>query len=183
MTEDPLGWLKGHKNLGVILREEAWDLVKTSPAQAWARRAEQWAREVKAKVGGWSKVDLLDLEVLDEIPFLTLRTDHVWYEARPTPGIITTSTGPGRPGNNPLSRHVALVKKTKAIIKRWEVNPPRKHKYQLWCEEIQDRTANGASGTIRDAAVFIGKRDSIPWETIEHGARDYLRWPKRFAPK
>ena len=87
MTDNPVAWLKGHINEGVHLREAAWDLTEEAAGDAWARCAKQWERELKAKVGGWSKADLDDLEVLDEIPFLDLRLAHVWYTARPAPSI------------------------------------------------------------------------------------------------
>ncbi len=127
MADGPVTWISGHIQVGVDLREECWSIRAKAEAEAWHKRELQWAKEAVEGVEALSRRDVARLEALDDIRPLVLPKGHPWYEP-PVRGMAISSTGVGRPGNNPLSCHIRRIKELKEIEKEWRVALPSRPK-------------------------------------------------------
>ncbi len=123
MADDPVTWISGHIQAGVDLREECWSIRAKAKAEAWHKRELQWAKEAVEGVEARSPRDVARLEALDDIRLLALPKEHPWYEP-PVRGMAISSTGPGRPGNDPLSCHIRRIEELQKIEKEWRVALP-----------------------------------------------------------
>ena len=123
MADDPVTWISGHIRAGIDLREECWSIRAKAEAEAWHKRELQWAKEALEGVAARSRRDVARVEVVDQIDVPTLPPGHPWWEA-PTGGIGVSSTGVGRPGNNPFSCHVARINVLNKIGEEWRVALP-----------------------------------------------------------
>lgn len=127
MADDPVEWLEGMKAAGVILREESRDLWIDEAGASWEQRALLWATELYRGVAARNLRDAHRIHVINEFPPFELPPEHIWYDARAL-GMTMTATGESMPGNNPASRHAALVKRVEQIITEWRQALPSKPK-------------------------------------------------------
>ena len=127
MADDPVDWLEGHIVAGVHLREAAWNLRTAQAGGAWCHDAEAWRTELRDGIAARSPRDAHRIDVANKFPPLDLPPWHVWYEPVYV-GIAITSTGLGRPGNNPMSRHTAFVERAEEIVKEWRDELPSQPK-------------------------------------------------------
>lgn len=128
MREDPVEWLAGQWQVGVNLREEGWALWTQDKANAWEMQAVKWAHELQAGIATRRRRDVARVKTLDHIPALDLPLDHPWHDSNIPRWPYMTATGEGRLGNNPLSRHEALVDQVKKILAEWEARLPKSPK-------------------------------------------------------
>ena len=127
MADDPVDWLEGHIVAGVHLREAAWNLRTAQAGGAWCHDAEAWRTELRDGIAARSPRDAHRIDVANKFPPLDLPPWHVWYEPVYV-GIAITSTGLGRPGNNPMSRHAAFVERAEEIVREWRDELPSQPK-------------------------------------------------------
>lgn len=127
MADDSLKWIAGHIQSGVNLREEVWPLRTHEEADAWKVREQRWAKEARDGIAARKPSDVARVETLDEIYPLALPVGHPWAEP-PILGMAVSSTGVGRPGNNPLSCHAARIKEMKKIESEWRDALPQRPK-------------------------------------------------------
>ena len=125
MAEDPVDWLGGHIVAGVHLREAAWELRTAQAGEAWRRDAEAWRVTLRKGIAARNQRDVHKIDAVNKFPPLDLPLWHVWYEPEAV-GIAVTSTGTGRPGNNPMSRHAALIERAEEIEDQWREAVPSK---------------------------------------------------------
>ena len=131
-TQSPREWITAHLNKGVHLREDVHSLTTPAAGKAWAARARIWLQEARDGVAARSREDVGRLDVIDTLPlpWPPLSTDNPFYEAYEHIGITTSSTGEGRPGNNPANWHAGHVARLEEIAKDWRAKdplPPRRH--------------------------------------------------------
>ena len=122
MTDDPRTWLNEHIEAGFNLREEA--RTKLDPGPAWERRADEWIGDLVSGVKDRSPRHVSKVRTVGDVVPENLRARHVWYDKRAS-GLNLTSTGEGLPGNNPLSRLSARIRRAEEVAALWEHDPPK----------------------------------------------------------
>ena len=127
MADDPVDWLEAPIVVGVHLREAAWDLRTKQTGEAWSRDAEVWRVTLRDGIAARSPRDAHKIDAANKFPPTDLPPWHVWYEPEAV-GMAFTSTGPGRPGNNPMSRHAAFVERAEEIVREWRSALPAQPK-------------------------------------------------------
>ena len=183
MADDPVTWISGHIQVGVDLREECWSIRTKAKAEAWRKRELQWAKEALEGVAAHSPRDVARLKALDDIKVSNLPEGHPWWEPLPS-GMATSSTGVGRPGNNPLSCHVRRIEELRKIEKEWRVALPSwpkltdinitEREFENWYKERADvayKTGMRSSRKRdhREAVAHFGCKIPLAW--IRHHRR------------
>ncbi len=178
MANDPVTWISDHIRAGIDLREECWSIRAKAEAEAWHKRELQWAKEARDGVAARSPRDVARLEALDDINVSDLAEGHPWWEPLPS-GMAISSTGAGRPGNNPLNCHIRRIKELKEIEREWRAalpSPPKLAnvevdvgKFKEWYYARAETYAADGKRSSRDAdreeaiAHFMCK---IPWKWV-----------------
>ena len=102
IANESLVWIARQWRAGVHVREEVYAIRTDEEKDAWAARAQKWLRETRAGVAARSPIDAERLDVIDQLPLLPLDPEHPWWEKPVSVDLSSTSsTGKGRPGNNP----------------------------------------------------------------------------------
>ncbi len=125
-TQSPFEWITAHINKGVHLREEVHALTTVDEGEAWAARARAWLQEAREGVAARSREDIGRLDVIGTLPlpWPPLSPGNPFYEAYEYVGLATSSTGVGRPGNNPANWHAGHVARLEEIAKDWRAKAP-----------------------------------------------------------
>ena len=129
-TQSPYELIIVHVNKGVHLREEVYRLTTPEEGEAWAARAQEWLHEARVIVEAYSPQDAERLDVIDTLPLVLLSPDNPFWESYKPISMVISSTGDGRPGNNPANWHAGHVKRLEEIAKDWRAKeplPPRRH--------------------------------------------------------
>ena len=122
MKDDhPRTWLNEHIEAGIHLGVEA--RVVLDPGTTWRERADKWKRDLIAGVEAHSPRHAPKVRTVGDVVPETLPIGHVWFE-KAAVGLAHTSTGEGLPGNNPLSRLSARIRRAEEVAALWEQNPP-----------------------------------------------------------
>ncbi len=131
MADDPRTWLNKHIEAGIHLREEARVLL--DPGAPWCERADKWERDLIAGVETHSPRHASRVRTVGDVVPETLPVGHIWFE-KAAVGLAQTSTGEGLPGNNPLSRLSARIRRADEVAALWEHDPlgPTKEIEEKW---------------------------------------------------
>ena len=145
MTDDPRTWLNKHIEAGIHLREEA--RVALDPGAAWCERADKWDRDLISGVEAHSPRHASKVRTVGDVVPETLPVGHIWFEEAAV-GLIHTSTGEGLPGNNPLSRLSARIRRAEEVAALWEYDPPEPTK------EIEEKEPSSRGYAKADAPLI-----------------------------
>jgi hypothetical protein len=203
MKDDPRTWLNEHIEAGIHLRVEARMVL--DPGTTWRERADKWERDLIAGVEAHSPRHAPKVRTVGDVVPETQPVGHVWFE-KAAVGLAHTSTGEGLPGNNPLSRLSARIRRAEEVAALWEHDPPEpidavpfakktrgrpsdkqatEKFYRKLAAEIDKR---GKGVTIRDVCADIAirpdvaKRDIIA-ATIERETLPYRKKRGRKIPR
>ncbi len=178
MVDDPVVWISGHIQVGIDLREEGWNLRTKAEAEAWHKGELQWAKEARDGVAARSPRDVARLKALDDIGVSNLAEGHPWWEPLPS-GMAISSTGVGRPGNNPLNCHIRRIEELHEIEKEWRVARPSRPKlanvkvgqseFECWYHERANAACKTGTRSSREEdsrEAMAHFKCTIPWKWI-----------------
>ena len=123
-TQSPRTWITAHLNKGMHLGEEVYALTTPEEGKAWAARAREWLHEARVMVEAYSPEDAGRLDVIGPLPLLPLSPGNPFYKQYKPISMVMSSTGEGRPGNNPANWHAGHVARLEEIAKNWRAKEP-----------------------------------------------------------
>ena len=198
MADNPVDWLQVHINKGVHLREIAWVLRTEKAGEAWRCDAEAWRVALRDGIAARIPRDAHRIDAANKFPPLDLPTWHVWYDPKAV-GIAVTSTGTGRPGNDPMSRHDAFIERAEEIVREWREAIPSTPKlakvgisesdFRKWFDEraaADAKTDTRSSREATRAAAIRHFRCNIPVDWVKESHKTLSKdhpWRHRGRPR
>lgn len=179
MKDNPVAWLNRLIDRCRDHFVEGMDLRIPETGIEWQGGADQLLQEARTGVKEWSPDDATRLRNLSPYPSADLPPGSPWWTPPLGLGIASLTSSALCEANNPVSYHLALIKRLDEIVRDWRLNPPgRKTGRRLKNMNKQISTANDLQNgdmskldAATQAVKELGRGDSAS----EAAAIQYVR--------